>query len=87
MICNNVVLLLGDISVRKALEGNVSIACRDLLAQMINGNSVNIYCKNSAAVAAIYSSNSEVTAEGGVKVDLSHGHIKVKLIYYIYNRQ
>lgn len=45
---------------------------------MINGNSVDITCSDSAAIAAIYSTSSKVVADCGLKIDLSHGHIQVR---------
>jgi hypothetical protein len=68
---------VADVAITKVLEGNVRISCRNLQAQMINGNSVDIACNGSAAIAAIYSTSSKVEADYGLKIDLSHGHIQV----------
>jgi hypothetical protein len=64
-----------NLEVIKKLEGNLSVTCQSLTAQMLHGNSVDISAESDVSIQALYSVNSAIqSASGSVCVNLSHGH-------------
>ena len=71
--------LSANLEVKKKLEGNLSVSCQSLKAQMLHGNSVDISAEKDVNIRALYSVNSSIqSADGSVHVNLSHGHSVVR---------
>ena len=63
-----------NLKINKLLEGNIRINCNSLEGKMINGDAVNISCKNGIAIEAMYSKRSVLNnTVGNVSLGLMQG--------------
>ena len=67
-----------SVSVKKLLEGNIHINCKNLIAKMVNGDKVDIRSEKKIEIESIYSKDCCFNALEGVKIGQCHGNLKVK---------
>ena len=70
-------------TVKKVLEGDLSLRCAEVDAKMINGDFVNIHSSEHIRIGAMYSKRAKVSAVNGVGIDGVHGTIEVSTYFAI----
>lgn len=66
-----------DLTIKKLLEGNMHVRANRVSGKMVNGDIVDIKCKDSIDIEAMYAKESTLVANGDVTVGLMHGATEV----------
>lgn len=69
--------MLGDISIRKSLEGNAQIQCRSFTSKMLHGDRISLDTTGNIVAEAIYSAACTVESTSGIEVGLMSGTLQV----------
>lgn len=73
-------MCIGDIIIKKSLEGNAEVQCRSFTAKMLHGDRISLDTTGNVVVEAIYSSGCTIESSSGVEVGLMSGTLQVTRI-------
>jgi hypothetical protein len=70
---------MGNIQIKKVLEGNIFLACSNISGKMLNGDNIAVQANEEINIEAMYGGDTRLESANMLKLGLFKGRLRVRL--------